>query len=135
MFKFLIIVFLLLNVVGISQTTQTTVPIVNESTVNPQELPEYPGGMKALYDFIQTNIKYPAIITEKSIYGTCYVRYTVDVDGSIKDVKILKGVKDCPECDEEAKRIISIMPNWIPGKINGKVSPTTFNLPIKFKAQ
>jgi TonB family protein len=135
MFKFLIIAFLLMNVIGISQTTQTTVPIVNGSTVNPQELPEYPGGMKALYDFIQANIKYPSVITEKSIYGTSYVRYTVDVDGSIKDVKILKGVKDCPECDEEAKRIISIMPNWIPGKINGKVSPTTFNLPIKFKAQ
>ena len=118
-----------------SQTTQTIVPIVNESTTNPQELPEYPGGTKALYDFIKTNIKYPSVITEKGINGTCYVRYTVDIDGSIKNVQILKGVKDCTECDEEAKRIISIMPNWIPGKINGKVSPTTFNLPIKFKAQ
>src|SRR6187431_1809092 len=122
--KLLLILFLLMNVIGVCQTTQTTVPMVSESTINPEELPAYPGGMKALSDFITTNIKYPTAITEKSIYGTCYVRYTVDIDGSIKDVKILKGVKDCPECDEEAKRIISIMPNWTPGKINGKVSPT-----------
>jgi TonB family protein len=135
MYKLLLIIFLLMSIVGVCQTTQTIVPIVCESTVNPQELPEYPGGMNALYDFIKTNIKYPTVITEKGIYGTCYVRYTVDIDGSIKDVKILKGVKDCPECDEEAKRVISIMPNWIPGKINGKASSTFFNLPIKFKAQ
>lgn len=133
--KLLFIFFVLINLGCASQTTQTTVPIVSEGLVDPQELPEYPGGMHALYNFITSNIKLPSVITEKGIYGTCYVKFTVDVDGSIKDVNILKGVKDCPECDEESKRIISIMPKWKPGKVSGKVTPTFFNLPIKFKAQ
>lgn len=94
---------------------------------------EFLGGMTALRDYLMKNVKYPAIAKDAGIQGKCYLRFVVNTDGSVSDVKVLRGVSDCPECDQEALRVVKNMPNWIPGKINGKVVKMYYNLPISFK--
>ena len=100
-----------------------------------EETPVFPGGMKALTEFIKTNIKYPPVILEKGIYGTSYAQFTIDTAGNVKDAKIIKGIKECPECDTETMRLLSIMPKWKPAFVNGKYISTKINLPFKYRTQ
>ena len=97
-----------------------------------EEVPEYIGGESEMAMFIQKNIMYPQSARESGISGTCYVRFVVEIDGSVSSVKIIRGVEDCYECDDEAVRIVKAMPKWKPGKQKGRVARTKFNLPIKY---
>lgn len=92
---------------------------------------EFPGGDEALLNFIRENIIYPAEAKQKSEQGKVYVKFVVEEDGSITNVEIARGVYDY--FDEEALRIISLMPTWIPGKVNGKTTRMNVVLPIVFK--
>ncbi len=98
-----------------------------------EEMPSFPGGETEKTKFIQSNIKFPDSAIKKQIMGKCFLKFTITKDGSIADITILKGVADCPECDEEAKRVISIMPKWKPGRQNGHAVATYYNLPINFQ--
>ena len=80
--------------------------------------------------FIEKNIIIPEKAIEKSIQGTVYVRFVVGVDGSIKDVEIIKGVH--PLLDDAAMNAISKLPNMIPGKQSGKNVPVFFQVPVRF---
>jgi len=66
-------------------------------------MPEFPGGITALQNFIKINVQYPKVILEKGVNGKVFIRFTVDIDGSIKDIKVLKGIKDCPELTKKQK--------------------------------
>lgn len=94
---------------------------------------EYPGGREAMSEYLKKNLMYPAIAKENGIQGKCYLRFVVNTDGSISDVRVLRGVTDCPECDKEATRTVKNMPNWKPGRMNGKDVKMYFTLPIAFK--
>lgn len=96
---------------------------------------EFPGGNAALRTYIQQHLVYPATAREKGIEGKCYVRFVVDREGRLSDIKVSRGVYDCPECDQEAIRLVQSMPNWKPGKTNGKAVDSYFNLPIRFGAE
>lgn len=98
-----------------------------------EEMPEFPGGQDALYKYIQQHIKYPEIERESGISGKVFVQFTIDTDGSIINVKILKGVAGGTGLDKEALRVIKSMPKWTPGKMNGKPVKVVMNLPIIFK--
>ncbi|MBI1835767.1 MAG: energy transducer TonB [Flavobacteriia bacterium] len=94
---------------------------------------EFPGGKEALIQFIQQNLIYPQNAKEEEIQGKSYVRIIVNQDGSISpEIKVLKGVVACPECDQEAIRIVKLMPKWKPGQINGKIVRSYYILPVKF---
>lgn len=80
--------------------------------------PEFPGGDDALMQFIHTNFIYPDSSIANGESGTVYVQFVVNQDGSVSDIKILKSVS--PLLDAEAIRVISIMPRWTPGQLNGK---------------
>ena len=95
-----------------------------------EDMPEYPGGNKALYAFMGQNIKYPQDAKDKGIQGTVYVSFVVEKDGSVSHVKILRGVSK--SLDSEAMRVVKTMPNWKPGKQRGKAVRVQYNLPIKF---
>jgi Ca-activated chloride channel family protein len=95
-----------------------------------EQMPEYPGGEKALQSFLSQNLKYPAIAKEMGISGRVIVRFMVDEKGNISDIKIIRGIGG--GCDEEAVRIIKKMGKWAPGKQNGKSVKTYFTLPIIF---
>jgi hypothetical protein len=94
---------------------------------------EFPGGMTALRTFINTNLKIPDVAIEKGIEGKCYLQFVVSMHGNISNVKLIRGVPNCPECDVEAIRMVKSMPAWKPGKIGGKPVHSTYNLPVAFK--
>ena len=93
--------------------------------------PEFEGGTKALLAFIQKNLKYPAAAARANVEGRVFIQFVVDKTGLVKDSKILKGLGF--GCNEEALRIMKLMPRWKPGKQNGKTVAVRFNLPIQFQ--
>jgi periplasmic protein TonB len=96
-----------------------------------EQMPEYNGGDKAMAKFISKNIRYPVVAQRMKITGTVFVSFIINEDGSISEVSILKGISK--ECDEEAKRVVEMMPMWIPGKQDDKYVKVRFVCPIKFK--
>jgi protein TonB len=98
-----------------------------------ESMPEPPGGIAALYKYLGENIKYPQMAKESGIQGTVYVTFVVERDGSITDVRVLRGIGG--GCDEEAIRVVKNMPKWTPGKQRGKPVRVQYNLPVKFILQ
>jgi TonB family protein len=96
---------------------------------------EFPGGRAAMLAYLSENMIMPDKVKAQGITGKCYLKFIVLESGEISDVKVVRGVPDCPECDAEAIRVVDNMPNWIPSKSNDKVVKSYFNLPIVFKAQ
>lgn len=94
---------------------------------------EFPGGMGALKEYIKANLKYPETARANGIEGKCYLQFIVKADGYISNVKVKKGVTDCPECDQEAIRLVKNMPQWKPGKTKGENANSNFTLPVTFK--
>ncbi|MEP7168078.1 MAG: energy transducer TonB [Bacteroidota bacterium] len=95
-----------------------------------EEMPQFPGGGEAaLLQYLRSNIKYPPLARENGIEGTVYVTFIVDKDGKVKEPKLLRGVTGL---DEEALRVISRMPDWKPGKQNGRTVAVQYNLPVRF---
>jgi TonB family protein len=82
--------------------------------------------------WIQNHLVYPQTAKEMGYQGKCFVKFIVEKDGSISNISIIKGVPDCPECDKEAIRIIQNMPNWLPGKNNGREVRSWYQFPISF---
>lgn len=95
-----------------------------------EENAEFPGGEEARISFLQKNIKYPALARENGIEGTVYLTFVVGPDGSIRDVKTLRGIGF--GCDEEAIRVVKNMPAFKPAKQNGRAVNVQFTMPIKF---
>jgi protein TonB len=98
-----------------------------------EEMPSFPGGESERNKFLADNIVYPQQATENGIQGTVYISFVVDSKGNVTDVKILRGIGG--GCDEEALRVVKLMPKWHPGKQNGKQVRVLFNMPIYFKLQ
>lgn len=98
-----------------------------------EEMPEFPGGQAAMMDFIKKSIRYPETAKEAGIQGTVYVNFIVEKDGSLTNVKVIKGVNGGMGLNEEAVRVINSMPKWTPGKMNGKPVRVSMNLPVRFK--
>ncbi|MCC6700836.1 MAG: energy transducer TonB [Fluviicola sp.] len=93
---------------------------------------EYPGGKTAMNAFLASNIKYPETALKLGLQGKCYLKFVVSENGNVSNVKVMKGVTDCPECDKEAIRVVRSMPNWKPAKMNGKAINSFYTLPINF---
>ncbi len=96
-----------------------------------EEDPQFPGGIDSLYAFIQRNLRYPEKAFSYKIEGTVYVTFSVEKDGSISAIKILRDIGG--GCGDEVVRVVKLMPKWIPGKQRGIPVRTQFNLPVKFK--
>ena len=98
-----------------------------------EEMPVFPGGEQALMDYVSKNVVYPKEAQEKGISGRVFVGFIVEKDGSVSDVKVLRGIGG--GCDEEAVRVISGLPKWKPGKQEGKPVRVSYQMPINFKLQ
>ena len=98
-----------------------------------EQMPEYPGGMQELFGYLAKNIKYPKDAEDQQIQGRVIATFIINKDGSISDAKVVKSVS--PSLDEEALRVINGMPNWKPGKQNGKVVNVKYTIPISFRLQ
>jgi TonB family protein len=117
--------------------TKTTTPANTDKVafVEPvfsvvEKMPSYPGGDEARIAFLVQNIKYPEEAKKKGIQGKVFVSFIIEADGSITNVKVLRGFDK--SCDQEAVRVIKLMPKWNPGIQEGKTVRVQFNLPIKF---
>ena len=108
----------------ISQNDQKVYDVV-------EQLPEYPGGMMAMMEYLQTNMTYPKDAEKQKVEGRVLVVFIVETDGSVSDVKVARNV--FPSLDEEAVRVVKSMPKWTPGMDKGKVVRTKFTLPIMFR--
>ena len=95
-----------------------------------ENMPEFPGGDLGLMKFIQKNVRYPAIAKEYNITGKVYVSFIVDRQGSVTNVKIVRGVDK--NLDAEALRVVSLLPKYKPGKQRGKAVRVMFTIPINF---
>ena len=98
-----------------------------------EQMPQFPGGPNALFEYLSKNIKYPVVAEENGIQGRVIVTFVVERDGSITDVKVAKSVD--PSLDKEAMRVVKSMPHWIPGKQNGSAVRVKYTVPVTFKLQ
>ncbi len=98
-----------------------------------EQMPEFPGGVEALMDFVAKNVVYPQEAMDKEISGRVYVSFVIEKDGSVNEVKVMKGIGG--GCDDEAVRVIKAMPKWKPGKQDGKPVRVSYMMPITFKLQ
>ena len=96
-----------------------------------EQQPEFQGGYETMMDFLKKNLRYPADARRRGIHGTVYVSFIIGKDGSITEVKVIRGVS--ADVDQEAIRVVSMMPPWRPGMQNGKPVYVRFILPVKFK--
>lgn len=93
--------------------------------------PQFPGGIKACEQFIKENLRYPD--TESDVQGRVIVSFMVERDGSLSDIKVVRGLD--PAFDEEALRVVKMMPKWSPGVTDGKISVMRYTIPIIFKKE
>jgi TonB family protein len=131
---------------GVPMVEDTPVPIASEVESVPvlevgepevgkvftyvEEQPTFPGGEEGMYEYLQKNIKYPALAKKNGIAGRVFLTFIVGSDGYLHDIKVLRGIGH--GCDEEAVRVLENMPPWKPGKQNGKHVNVQFNMPINF---
>jgi len=94
-------------------------------------MPEFKGGQEALNQFITKNIKYPEAAINSKKEGTVYVTFIIEKDGSISQIKALKGIGE--EFEREAEKVVKKMPKWTPGMQNNEAVRVMLSLPIEFK--
>jgi protein TonB len=127
-------------------TTGTDIPLAGDVTgmgdipvVVPEEpkevliaevMPVYEGGYAEMLRFLQSKLRYPASARRIGTEGTVYVQFVVNGDGTVRNVTVLRGISAA--CDEEAVRVISMLPGWIGGKQNGNPVAVRMVLPVKF---
>lgn len=97
-----------------------------------QEMPEFIGGQKGLYEYLSENIHYPADAKRNHLQGRVFCQFVVDKNGSISDVEVVRS-SGHPALDQEAIRLVESMPSWKPGRHKGKPVRVRFTLPINFQ--
>ena len=107
----------------VSQSKQNVYDVV-------EQMPEFPGGMPAMIEFLQTNLNYPKDAKKQKVGGRVLVMFVVETDGSMSNVRVAKKI--FPSLDAEALRVVKAMPKWNPRKEKGKPVRVNFTLPIVF---
>ncbi|MBO5314623.1 MAG: energy transducer TonB [Prevotella sp.] len=98
-----------------------------------EQQPQFPGGMAALNSWLRDNMEYPVVAAEAGIQGRVVVQFVVEKDGSVSGAHVVRSVD--PALDREALRVVSKMPNWIPGKQNGSAVRVKYTVPVTFRLQ
>ena len=121
------------------ETPGTGTGIVNVPAPEPEvfnsyaveQQPEFPGGLEAMYRFIKKNLLYTSFAKENNITGTVIIQFVISKEGKIENAKIVRKIGG--GLDQEALKVVNLMPVWKPGKHNGKPVAVNFTLPIKFE--
>jgi TonB family protein len=96
-------------------------------------MPSFPGGTRSMLQFLSENLKVAEAAKKDGTEGMVVIQFIVEKDGTLSNPNIVKGIG--AGCDEEAQRVIGLMPKWIPGKKNGQLARVQFNLPLRFKLE
>lgn len=112
-----------------------TLPLsAQKATAPPEQMPEYPGGMTALIQYMTDNIKYPEAAKKENAEGMIVVKFTVEKDGTLSNISTAnEGPAQRPDLVLEAIRVVKAMPKWTPARDKGKVVSCEMALPVKFK--
>ena len=97
------------------------------------EMPQFPGGPYALFEFISKNIQYPKEAEDANLQGRVIVSFVVEKDGSVSNAKVVRPID--PLLDAEALRVVNSMPKWIPGKQNGEAFRVKYTIPVTFRVE
>lgn len=95
-----------------------------------EQMPEYPGGIKALFEYLSQNVLYPDDAEKQKVEGRVIATFVVETDGSISNIEVVKPA--FPSLDAEAVRVLSGMPKWTPGMQSGKAVRVKYTVPISF---
>jgi|GEM_PF-3132800 len=95
-----------------------------------EQMPHYNGNMNKV---IRDSLNWPP--QEDMFVGSVYITFIVEMDGTISNIKVLRGIRGAPLMDKEAIRVVSLLKSWTPGMQNGKPVRVRYNLPIRFKRQ
>ena len=104
--------------------------LAQKKTPYVEVMPEFTGAQTAWATYLQENMRYPTLAREKNIQGKVQLSFIVDIDGSLSEIKVLKGIGG--GCDEEAIRVLKNSPQWKPGIQNGKPVRVSYTMPISF---
>ena len=97
------------------------------------QMPSFPGGSSALFNYLSANIKYPLVCEENGIQGRVICSFIVEPDGSLSELKVVKSVH--VSLDKEALRLLRSMPSWTPGQKDGAAVRVRYTVPITFRLQ
>ncbi|GGD42102.1 cell envelope biogenesis protein TonB [Emticicia aquatilis] len=103
----------------------------NTAFITVEVQPSFMGGNSEMYKFLSKNLKYPTAAQRANIQGKVFLSFIVEKDGSITDIETMKGIGF--GCDEEAMRVVKLMPKWIAGKQNGRNVRVKFTIPVFFR--
>jgi protein TonB len=127
--KFKVIALLL---AGLFSCTSVSLAQSDDKVYQIVDIPAtFPGGTESCMKYIASHLEYPQKALEKGVQGKVTVGFTVEIDGSITDIGVVKSVD--PDLDAEAMRIFSKMPNWQPGELNGQKVRCECYFPVIFK--
>lgn len=121
------------NKVRVRYTLPITFRLEDQTSSENRESPEFPGGEDAYMKFLSDNIKYPVIAQENGIQGLIDVVFNINSKGKVTFVRFNNTVD--PSLDQEARRVIELMPDWIPGKLNGEATSVTTGASFVFRLQ
>lgn len=110
-------------------------PVGEETYAIVEQPAEYPGGMNALKIDLANCVRYPDIALDMGISGKVYLKFVINKEGFIQCARVLKGIPDCPECDQEALIGLSCLKQFIPAKNNGVPVNSFYNIPLTFSVQ
>jgi TonB family protein len=96
-----------------------------------EQMPEFAGGSDSLFAYLKDHLQYPESLVDADIEGIIYARFVVELDGSLSNITILRGIGP-REFEDEVKRVLNNMPKWIPGRDKGHVARVMVTLPFKF---
>ncbi|MBK0381566.1 TonB family protein [Pedobacter sp. SD-b] len=119
--------------VGNGPVNQEKTEDTNEIFQNVEVLPAFPGGLDAFGKYLGKNLRYPPVAKEAGIQGRVYCQFVVEKDGSLTDIKVVRGIGG--GCDEEAIRVLKTSPKWSPGIQNGRPVRVSYTVPIFFQLQ
>ncbi|NQU88415.1 MAG: TonB family protein, partial [Mariniphaga sp.] len=122
-----------IDIAPILETSKEEEVVEDKVFLFAEQQPEFPGGARALYAYINNNVRYPVLAQENGIQGKVFVKFVVDVDGSVSNVEITRGVDS--SLDKEAMRVIKSLPKFKPGKQHGRPVRVFFNSSINFQLQ
>lgn len=124
-----------------SPNARAAAPVIEEETapvpssmdplVMAEIAPQFPGGLNAMGSFIKSNYRYPRDAQRANIEGKVFVQFVVNADGSISNARVIRGIGG--GCDEEAMRLVQMMPKWVPGRQDGQIVAAYHTVPITFK--
>jgi len=101
--------------------------------INPEVLPQFAGGDKAFVAYLAKSIRYPQEALQRRVSGRVYVSFVLNAQGRVQDAHVVRGPGS--GLNDEALRLVWLMPNWEPARVNGQPVRVACTVPISFNSE